>query len=105
MAQLAGVTPIRSVDEATARESYVRFLGFEIEFGHCFPGIAPLCLDLIHRVCRLPISDMSGSSPGRRVRLATDDVAGYLAAEREALQIHRPRDRGAQANAPGASSK
>ena len=82
MVQLGNVIPIlRSFDEAKAREFYIDFLGFEIEFEHRFSENAPLYLGVQHGACRLHISEHYGdSSPGVTVRIATDDVVAYMRA-------------------------
>lgn len=82
MVQLGEVIPIlRSFDEAKAREFYVDFLGFDIEFEHRFSDNAPLYLGLKHGTCRLHVSEHYGdSSPGAQVRIATDDVVAYMRA-------------------------
>lgn len=80
MPQLGSVTPIlRSFDEAKARDFYVDFLGFEIEFEHRFSENAPLYLGLRHGDCRLHVSEhYNDSSPGVAVRIAADDVVAYM---------------------------
>jgi len=80
MPVLGGVTPIlRSFDEAKAREFYVDFLEFEIEFEHRFSDTAPLYLGLRHGSCQLHVSEHFGdASPGARVRIPVDDVVGYM---------------------------
>ena len=71
-------TPIlRSFDEAKAREFYIDFLGFDVEFEHRFEPDAPLYLGLIRGACRLHISEHFGdATPGSRLRLP---VAGLIA--------------------------
>lgn len=82
MTKLGMVTPIlRSFDEAKAREFYVDFLGFEVEFEHRFSENAPLYLGLKHGNCRLHVSEhFNDSSPGVSVRIVIDDVHAYMRA-------------------------
>ncbi len=80
MTRLTSITPIlRSFDEAKARDFYVDFLGFEIEFEHRFSDNAPLYLGLKHGDCQLHVSEhYNDSSPGVAVRIATEDVVALM---------------------------
>jgi uncharacterized glyoxalase superfamily protein PhnB len=72
-------TPIfRIFDEAKAREFYVDFLGFTVEFEHRFEPGMPLYLGLSMGECRLHLSEHYGDgSPNARVRIETPDVDAY----------------------------
>ena len=74
--KLGAVTPIlRIFDEAKAREFYVDFLGFTVDFEHRFDPGAPLYMQVSRDDCRLHLSEHHGdASPGAKVRIAIDDV-------------------------------
>lgn len=74
--KLGVVTPIlRIFDEAKAREFYVDFLGFTVDFEHRFDPGAPLYMQVSRDDCRLHLSEHHGdASPGAKVRIAIDDV-------------------------------
>ena len=55
-------------DEAKAREFYLDFLGFSVEFEHRFEADLPLYLGIIRDSLRLHLSEHHGdSSPGSTV--------------------------------------
>ncbi|MDJ0639189.1 MAG: glyoxalase superfamily protein [Paracoccaceae bacterium] len=72
-------TPIlRSFDEAKAREFYIDFLGFEIEFEHRFGPDAPLYMGLRRGDCALHLSEHHGDcSPGAQVRIPASGLKAY----------------------------
>jgi len=74
--KLGAVTPIlRIFDEAKAREFYVDFLGFTVDFEHRFDPGSPLYMQVSRGDCRLHLSEHHGdASPGAKVRIAIDDV-------------------------------
>jgi uncharacterized glyoxalase superfamily protein PhnB len=74
--KLGAVTPIlRIFDEAKAREFYVDFLGFTVDFEHRFEAGAPLYMQVSRGDCLLHLSEHHGdASPGAKVRIAIDDV-------------------------------
>ena len=76
MPTFARVTPVlRSFDEAKAREFYVDFLGFTVEFEHRFSDNAPLYIGLSHGSCFIHVSEHYGdASPGAQIRIECDDV-------------------------------
>ena len=78
VAKLGTPTPIlRIFDEAKAREFYIDFLEFDIEFEHRFGDDFPLYMGISHSGCRLHLSEHHGdSSPGARIRIEADDVDG-----------------------------
>ena len=78
----AAVTPVlRSFDEAKAREFYIDFLGFEVEFEHRFGDNFPLYLGIRRDGAVLHISEHHGDcSPGAMVRIAIADVRALSAA-------------------------
>lgn len=77
--KLSRVTPIlRSFDEAKAREFYIDFLGFQIDFEHRFEEDFPLYMGISRGGCELHISEHHGDcSPGGAVRIATDGLGDY----------------------------
>jgi catechol 2,3-dioxygenase-like lactoylglutathione lyase family enzyme len=74
---LGATTPVlRMFDEAKAREFYVGFLGFAIDFAHRFGEEFPLYLGLSRGACRLQLSEHHGdATPGAHVRIEVNDVA------------------------------
>ena len=71
---------LRSFDEDKAREFYVGFLGFEMEFEHRFEPGTPLYFGVIKGRCRLHISEHFGdATPGSAVRIDVPDVSAYCA--------------------------
>ena len=72
---------LRSLDEAKAREFYIDFLGFEIEFEHRFDPNAPLYMGLRLGACHIHLSEHFGDAvPGASIRVEVDDLDGYCAA-------------------------
>ncbi len=70
------VTPIlRMFDEAKAKEFYIDFLGFAIDFEHRFEPGTPLYMDIVRDGCLIHLSEHHGdASPGAHLRIACDDV-------------------------------
>ena len=79
--RLSTVTPIlRIFDEAKAREFYVDFLGFAVDWEHRFEPGLPLYLQVARAGCVLHLSEHHGDCcPGAAVRIAVDDVDAYQA--------------------------
>ena len=73
---LSGITPIlRIFDEAKAREFYLDFLGFSVDWEHRFGDNFPLYVQVSKDKCVLHLSEHHGdSSPGSALRIETDDV-------------------------------
>lgn len=82
MATFTRSTPVlRIFDEAKAREFYVDFLRFKVEFEHRFGANFPVYLGVSRDTCFLHLSEHHGDAcPGAAVRIETDDVAGLAAA-------------------------
>jgi catechol 2,3-dioxygenase-like lactoylglutathione lyase family enzyme len=78
---LGPITPIlRSFDEAKAREFYVDYLGFTIDWEHRFEANFPLYLQVSRDGCVLHLTEHHGDcSPGAAIRIACDDVDAYHA--------------------------
>ena len=73
------VIPIlRIFDEAKAREFYVGFLGFTIDWEHRFDTNAPLYMQVSRGDCLLHLSEHYGdASPGSAVRLDTTELDAF----------------------------
>lgn len=72
-------TPIlRIFDEAKAREFYVDFLGFKVDWEHRFEPGLPLYLQISKGGCVLHLSEHHGDgSPGAAMRIETDELDAY----------------------------
>lgn len=73
------ITPIlRIFDEAKAREFYVDFLGFTIDWEHRFEEGLPLYMRVSKDGCALHLSEHHGDCcPGSAVRIQMEDVDAY----------------------------
>lgn len=69
-------TPIlRIFDETKAREFYVDYLGFTVDFEHRFEPEAPLYMQVSSGDCKLHLSEHpSDACPGSTVRIAVDEI-------------------------------
>ncbi|QTF94100.1 glyoxalase superfamily protein [Halomonas sp. BM-2019] len=74
-------TPIlRIFDETKAKEFYVDFLGFEIDWEHRFEPDLPLYLQVSRAGCLLHLSEHHGDcSPGAAVRIEASDLEAFHA--------------------------
>jgi catechol 2,3-dioxygenase-like lactoylglutathione lyase family enzyme len=79
--QLGKPTPIlRIFDEAKAREFYVDFLGFQVDWEHRFEPGLPLYMQVSQGECQLHLSEHHGdAAPGSAVRIPAPDVDAYQA--------------------------
>ncbi|MBN9242058.1 MAG: VOC family protein [Mesorhizobium sp.] len=79
MTKLGGVTPIlRIFDIAKAREFYVGFLGFRIDWEHRFDDDAPLYVGISRDACILHLSEHHGDgTPGSALRIETRDIVAF----------------------------
>lgn len=79
MVSMLRVIPIlRIFDEAKAREFYVGFLGFTIDWEHRFDTNAPLYMQVSRGDCLLHLSEHYGdASPGSAVRLDTTELDAF----------------------------
>ena len=75
---LGPITPIlRIFDAAKAREYYIGFLGFTVDWEHRFGDNFPLYLQVSRDGCILHLSEHHGDgSPGAAVRIRTGDIDG-----------------------------
>ena len=71
MTKLGRITPIlRIFDEAKAREFYVDFLGFKVDWEHRFEPDMPLYMQVSKDDCIIHLSEHFGDgSPGVHVRI------------------------------------
>jgi uncharacterized glyoxalase superfamily protein PhnB len=76
MLEFAPAIPIfRIFDEAKAREFYIEFLEFEVDFEHRFSDDAPLYLGISRDSFELHLSEHFGDgTPGSRVRVQVSDI-------------------------------
>ena len=72
-------TPIlRLFDQAKAREFYVDFLGFKIDWEHRFGEGMPLYMQVSKGGCVLHLSGHHGDcSPGGAMRIETDELEAF----------------------------
>ena len=72
-------TPIlRSFDEEKAREFYIDFLGFKIDWCHRFSDNAPLYMQVSRGGCVLHLSEHHGDcSPGAAMRIQVSDIDAF----------------------------
>ncbi len=77
--RLGKITPIvRIFDEAKAKEFYVDFLGFKVDWEHRFAADLPLYAGISKGDCVLHLSEHFGDgTPGTAIRIECDDVAAY----------------------------
>jgi len=75
------VVPIlRIFDEAKAREFYVGFLGFKVDWEHRFEPGLPLYLQVSRDGCILHLSEHHGDCcPGAAMRIEVGDIDAYHA--------------------------
>ncbi len=71
MTKLGKITPIlRIFDEAKAKEFYVDFLGFKVDWEHRFEPDMPLYMQVSKDDCTLHLSEHFGDgSPGVHIRI------------------------------------
>ncbi len=69
---------LRSFDEAKAKEFYVGFLGFNIDWEHRFEENTPLYMQLSKDDCVIELSEHHGdASPGESLRISTNTLDSY----------------------------
>ncbi len=76
---LGKITPIlRIFDEAKAREFYIDFLGFKVNFEHRFADDLPLYMGISKDDCVIHLSEHFGDgTPGSAIRVETENVEEY----------------------------
>jgi uncharacterized glyoxalase superfamily protein PhnB len=79
--QFDSAVPImRMFDEAKAKEFYVGFLGFKVDWEHRLEPGTPLYMQLSLGDCVIHLSEHHGdSTPGSRVRVRVDALDAYHA--------------------------
>lgn len=77
--QLGGVTPVlRMFDEDKAREFYIGFLGFTVDWEHRFCDNCPLYMQVSKDGCVIHLSGHFGDGcPGSTLRIAMQGVREY----------------------------
>lgn len=72
-------TPLlRIFDEHRAREFYLDFLGFKVDWAHRFEPGLPLYLQVSKGGCVLHLSEHHGDcSPGAALRIETDELEAF----------------------------
>lgn len=85
MALLAPIPILRIFDEAKAREFYVGFLGFRVDWEHRFEADLPLYAQVSRAGCVLHLSEHHGdATPGAAIRIpcaALEELQGELLAK------------------------
>lgn len=73
------ITPIiRIFDEGKAKEFYIDFLGFKIDFEHRFEDGLPLYMQVSRNGCVLHLTEHHGDCcPGTAMRIETPEVEKY----------------------------
>jgi uncharacterized glyoxalase superfamily protein PhnB len=88
-----GITPIlRIFDEHKAREFYLDFLGFTLDWQHRFDGDAPVYQSVSREGCTLHLSEHHGDAcPGSAVRIEWNALDAYLEElTRKRYKYYRP---------------
>lgn len=88
----APIPILRIFDEDKARDFYVGFLGFSVDWEHRFAPGTPLYMQLRLGDAVLHLSEHHGdATPGSSVRIMCDDVDAYCAAlNAKAYKYARP---------------
>jgi len=69
---------LRSFNEAKARELYVDYLGFTVDFEHRFEPGTPLYMQVSRGDCKIHLSEHHGdASPGSTIRISCDELEAY----------------------------
>ena len=85
------VPVLRSYDEAKAKEFYVGFLGFTVDWEHRFSADLPLYMQVSRDDCVLHLSEHHGDcTPGSAVRILTADIDAFHAGLRTDYKYARP---------------
>jgi catechol 2,3-dioxygenase-like lactoylglutathione lyase family enzyme len=76
----AAPTPIlRIFDEPKAREFYIDWLGFKVDWEHRFEPDMPIYMQVSRGDCTLHLSEHHGDgTPGTYVRVRVDELETYL---------------------------
>ncbi len=69
---------LRSFDEGKARQFYVEFLGFSVDWEHRFEEGFPLYMQISKDECVIHLSEHHGDCcPGASLRIEVDDLENY----------------------------
>ncbi|MBI3047487.1 MAG: VOC family protein [Acidobacteria bacterium] len=86
MALGKAVPILRIFDESRAREFYIEFLGFTLDWEHRFEPDSPVYMQISKDGCTIHLSEHHGDgTPGAAMRIAIDDLDAFqqeLAAKR-----------------------
>ena len=83
------VPVLRIFDEAKAKEFYVGFLGFAVDWEHRFEDGAPLYMQVSRGACVLHLSEHFGdATPGAGLRIEVSGLGAYLDGLRAANYRH-----------------
>ncbi len=77
--KLSTVTPIlRVLEDTKAREFYVDFLGFSVDWEHRYGDDFPVYMGISRDACLIHLTEHHGDAiPGAAIRIKTDDVRSY----------------------------
>ena len=83
---------LRSFDEKKAKEFYVGFLDFRVDWEHRFDETAPLYMQISKGECVIHVSEHHGDcSPGAALRIEVDEIEAFKALlNKKAYQNARP---------------
>jgi catechol 2,3-dioxygenase-like lactoylglutathione lyase family enzyme len=82
---------LRIFDEAKAKEFYVGFLGFKVDWEHRFDANAPLYMQVSRDECVLHLSEHYGdATPGSAIRIVTADIDVFHAGLPKDYKYARP---------------
>ena len=71
-------TILRIFDEAKAKEFYIDYLGFKVDWEHRFEKSMPLYLQVSKGACVIHLSEHHGDgTPGTKIRIECDNVRAY----------------------------
>lgn len=75
----AAIPVLRIFDEKIAREFYLQFLGFQLDWEHRFADGMPLYLQISRQDCVLHLSEHYGdATPGGHLRIEVPDLDNFL---------------------------
>ena len=78
MSYRAPIPVLRIFDEAKAKEFYVDFLGFNVDWEHRFDDNAPLYMQISKDKCVIHLSEHHGDCcPGGAMKIETTEIEAY----------------------------
>ena len=82
---------LRIFDEAAAKQFYVGYLGFRIDWEHRFEPNTPLYMQVSKDQCVLHLSEHHGDgTPGTAIRIETADIDAFHASLDKSYKYARP---------------